>query len=109
MIGDAKVRGKRSSTTDAGPEFKKRNGKSFKTIAAGTDSDSGGDAEGHEAAKRSTKGMRPGPGSKGSTVEPYRTRNSAGQSFKTIGARDVQNESGRAVDAWCRGARKDYK
>lgn len=58
----------------------------------------------------STKGMRAGTGaSPGKKIEPFRERNGQGQSFKTIGQRAVKDDSGAAIDRWCRGKSKDYK
>jgi hypothetical protein len=73
-------------------------------------SDSGGDSETHKVAERMTRGMRPGIGlPRDRVVEPFRERNSKGQSFKTVGPRAVKGESGEAVDSWCRGKRSTYK
>lgn len=84
-------------------------GRAPKTIEGMRQSDGGAGKEIAAVAKRSTHGMRPGIGlSRDRVVEPFRERNSAGQSFKTIGPR-ANDDSGGAVDAWCRGKRKDYK
>lgn len=113
MIGTAVARGKRKSTTAAGPEFKIRNGKSFKTVNKSTgadDTDGGGDAEVAAVAKRSTKGMRPGIGlPRDRVVEPFRERNKEGQSFKTVGPKNNNGDAGAAVDAWCKGKRSSYR
>lgn len=84
-------------------------GKAYNTIEGGHKGDGGASKELAATAKRSTHGMRPGIGlSRDRVVEPFRERNSAGQSFKTISPR-AKGDSGGAVDEWCRGKRKDYK
>jgi len=113
-IGDAKAKGKVKSTTKAmpPPETIPRNwvkGRAFTTNTPAS-SDGGGDADTAAVAKRSTKGMRPGIGlPRDKVVEPYRDRNGAGQSFKTIGAKNNNGDSGAAIDQWVMGKRKSYK
>lgn len=113
MIGTAQAKGKVKSTTSAGPVEKAR-GMKRKGVAPRINlpamSDSGGDNEQHAAAKRSTKGMRPGIGlPRDKVVEPFRDKNSKGQSFKTVGARNNSSDAGGAVDEWCRGKRASYR
>lgn len=79
--------------------FKKKNakGSSFKTVASKPTSDGGAEKETAAVAKRAGKGMAPGVGVSRTTAEPYRGKNSQGQSYKT------------AVDEWCKGTRKSYR
>ena len=110
MIGDTKARGKVRSTTSPGPEFKKKNsrGKSYKTIDTHKDEpDDSGDADTHDVAKRSTRGMRTGTGlPNGQGPMPYERKGRGG--FKTTGA-PGNSDSGCAVGAWCKGKRGSYK
>lgn len=78
--------------------FKKKNakGQSFKTIFPKPASDGGGGKEVAAVAKRVAK-MPNGVGVSRTTAEPYRGKNSQGQSYKT------------AVDEWCKGTRKSYR
>ena len=112
MIGDAKARGP-ARKSGSNPFKVKRGRSAYQLSPASTGKDDtvgGGDKETERVAKRSTKGMRPGIGlPRNRVVEPFRERNAKGQSFKTVGPRDVKNESGRAVDAWCRGKRSNYR
>jgi hypothetical protein len=114
-VGDARAKGPVKSTTSATPAYTQKNarGQSFKTVTPRNKpghSDGGGDMETASVAKRSTKGMRPGIGlSRDRAVEPFRDRNSAGQSFKTVGPRSNSSDSGAAIDAWCKGSRKTYR
>lgn len=78
---------------------KNAKGRSFKTVASSTgknDTQGGGDAETAKVAKRASK-MPNGVGVSRTTAEPYRGKNSQGQSYKT------------AVDEWCKGTRKSYR
>lgn len=102
--------------------FTKKNakGRSHKTVAPSTgkdDTKGGGDKEVSKAAKRATKGMKPGTGF-GETQEPesYMARNSKGQSFKNIASREPKGDSGRQIqtqrkmlDDWACGRRGNYK
>jgi hypothetical protein len=113
MIGTARAKGKMKSTTAAGPVEKAR-GMKRKGVAPRINlpamSDSGGDNEQHAVAKRSTKGMRPGPGLPlGKGIEPFRDKNSEGQSFKTVGPRNNSSDAGGAIDEWCKGKRASYR
>jgi hypothetical protein len=112
MIGDAKAHGApRNSKTNP---FKTRRGRSAfqlsPTSTGKNDTQGGGDEEVAKVAKRSTKGMRPGIGlPRHSVVEPFREKNSRGQSFKTVAPRAANTDSGAAVDRWCRGQTKGYR
>jgi len=78
---------------------KNAKGKSFKAVAKSTgkdDTQGGGDAETARVAKSAAK-MPNGVGVGRTTAEPYRGKNSRGQSYKT------------AVDEWCKGTRKSYR
>lgn len=112
MIGDAGARGPRKSTTAAGPEFKKKNakGQSFKTVDGMRKGDGGGDDETAEVAKRSTKGMRPGPGVEKPAEMFDAVKNMrSGRSFKTNYPKDETSDAGSRIDEWCSGKRKDYR
>jgi hypothetical protein len=116
MIGDAGARGPRKSTTAAGPEFVKKNsqGKSFKTIAGKPKSDGGGDEENAAVSKRSTKGMRPGPGVSApaemwDSVKNMRNGMGKGKSFKTSYPKENTSDAGSRIDEWCNGKRGSYK
>jgi hypothetical protein len=113
MIGDAGAKGKVKSTISAKPVEKvkgmKRKG-TAPVINTPSASDGGGDSETRDVAKRSTKGMRPGIGlPRDKVVEPYRTRNGEGQSFKTVGAKNNNGDAGSAIDEWVKGKRASYK
>lgn len=120
MIGDAVAAGKRGSTTKAGPTYKAKNseGKSFKHVAIGHESDSGSKhKEVSHTARRSTKGMRPGTGKGAGTnqsPQPYRVKNSAGRGHKIVPPKANGRDSGlddaySKVAAWVAGKSGSYK
>lgn len=116
MIGDAKARGPVRSTTKPGPEFKKKNGRSFKTIDTHKDmADDDGDAGTHGVAHRATHGMKPGTGlPNGPGPKPF-TEKRGGHAYKVSADRGTSDGGGGAAlskaacDAWCQGKRSSYK
>jgi len=88
----------------------KRN--SFVTIEGNRKSDGGGGAEDAAVAKRSTKGMRPGPGTKLSdskTPAPFKAKNWSRGVNRTIASKGRSDGGGDALNEWCLGKRKGYK
>ena len=88
----------------------KRN--SFVTIEGNRKSDGGGGAEDAAVAKRSTKGMRPGPGTKLSdskTPAPFKAKSWSRGVNRTIASKGTSEGGGVALNDWCLGKRKGYK
>lgn len=105
----------KSTTSDRTYEKKNSRGSSFKTIAPKTrvgDGGGGGGAETQKVARKMRSG-KPGLGlPKGNGPSPFKEKNSAGGSFKTVAPR-AQSEGGepaavrrgRRLDRWAAGKR----
>jgi hypothetical protein len=112
MIGDARAPQRRAK-----PEpFKKKNGRSFKTIDTHKDMpDDDGDAGTHGVAHRSTHGMKPGtglpngPGPKAFTEKRGHGANKLMMDRGTSDGGGSKELSKAACDAWCQGKRSSYK
>jgi hypothetical protein len=102
MIGDSKASGKRHSTKEHGPEFKKKNseGRSYKHVDGDRKSDGGGGRETKHAARRAHK-TGPRPGVNGPDRQaPHKQK-------ERIENKHV--DQGQILDEWCRGKRGCYK
>lgn len=106
----------RKSTTAAGPEFKKKNGRSYRHVA---ERDQAADSGGHEesaATGKRLRGMPPGPGKSladASMPAAFKAKNVAGGSFRNIEPRGPERKSGGGkslakVSAWVNGKAKSY-
>jgi hypothetical protein len=111
LVGDAGARGPKKLSGVTEYKDKRSRRRSYEAVDSTPEEDSGGDAEGHAAAKRSTKGMRVGPGLKGAEVFDAvgNMRNATKKSFKTIYPKDDNSDAGSHVEEWCQGKRKSYK
>lgn len=102
MIGDARAAGKRHSTKEDGPEFKKKNshGQSHKHVDGPRSGHGGGDNETKHVARRAhAKGSRPGVGVH-DKQSPAKQKE-----HKTL----KHIDQGQILDQWCRGKRSCYK
>src|SRR5271165_3574631 len=108
----------RKSTTEAGPEFKKKNseGRSYRHVKERAEnSDSGAGVEDSALGKR-LRGAPPGPGKAlpgSNTPSPFKAKNARGQSFRTVEPRGPERNTGGGkslakVSAWVNGKAKSY-
>lgn len=82
-----------------------------KTVVGGRKSDSGGDSEQGSTGRKMVKGMKNGPGMEnGPGPQPFTKKMGAGRNsgHKLIDSKS-EEDSGIAVDEWCRGKRSTYK
>lgn len=106
----------RKSTIEAGPEFKKKNGRSFKTTAERTQGHDSGAGDEAAATGKRLRGMPPGPGKKlpgAQTPSPFMAKNSEGASHRAVEPRGPARLSGAGkslakVQAWVNGKAKSY-
>jgi hypothetical protein len=105
MIGDAAARGKRSSTKEHGPEYKKKNseGRSYKHVADSkgeNDKNSGGDKLTHSTAKKMHKAMKSFSPGVADRQAPHKQKE----------RKEVRHvDQGQILDEWCKGKRGSYK
>ena|SRR5271166_1667728 len=102
MIGDAVARGKRGSTSAAGPEFKKKNsqGRSHRHVDGPNASHGGGD---HETAKVAKRAHRTGPRPGVNVADRQSPR-------KQRESKEVKHvDQGQILNEWCAGKRGSYK
>jgi hypothetical protein len=111
MVGDVKAKGPKKVSGSDEYKGKRSKRKSYEAVDSTPATDSGGDKEGAAVAKRSTRGMRPGPGvaAPAKMWDAVENMRNAGKSFKTIMPRDMKSDSGALIDEWCSGKRKSYK
>jgi hypothetical protein len=102
MIGDAVAKGRRSSTYEKGPEFKKKNseGRSHKHVDGPREGHGGGDHETKKIAKRAHRtGPRPGV-NVADRQAPHKQREP--KELKHV-------DQGQILNEWCAGKRGSYK
>lgn len=118
MIGDAHSKGKRSSTTKPGPEFKKKHraaGRAHEHVEGAPHSDGGGGKEKNKVAKKINSPMtgQRGPGVKDKQA-PHKQR--AFKEVEHLEPGDLTGQRHRAgrqlnrdnVEAWVAGTRGGY-
>lgn len=102
MIGDAFARGKRRSTREHGPEFKKKlhKGQAHKHVDGPRSSHGGGDHENARAAKRAhATGPRPGT-NVADRQAPH----------VQLAVKELKHvDQGDLINKWCLGKSKRYK